>query len=176
MELPPGWRRAGPFRSNAGYRPALARARDEAAILYHRQIRPSHILAGLLHSPDARVVAVFDDLGIRLSDIAVRLALTIGRPLPPHDGGPDLPYTPRGVAVLGGAVLAAEQMRHDWLGAVHLLAALTLERWGAAPRVLHGLSAGPERLWPAIERVAEYLAPPPSTDAPLIIPILADPL
>src|SRR5688572_1898643 len=106
MALPPGWRRAGPFRSNAGFRQALARARDEAAMRYHRQIRPSHILAGLLHSPDARVVAVFDDLGIRLSDIAARLALTIGPPLPPHDGGPDLAYTQRGGAVLTGAALA----------------------------------------------------------------------
>jgi len=171
VNLPAGWRFSGPFRSNAGFREALAAGRDEAASRNHRMIRPAHILAGILRSPDARVVAALADLGILVSDLTAAIATEVGPSLSANARGPDLPYTRHGVAVLHGAVRAAERLRHDWLGAVHLLAALSQESWGAAPRVLHTAGVSPSRLWPAIERIAARMPPPPSSDPPLRLPV-----
>ena len=90
MNLPSHLRLAGPFQSNAGFRQTLARARDQAANRFHRRVRPSHLLAGLLARPDARVTAVFEDLGIAMPALVSQIASEIGRSVPPHDDGPDL--------------------------------------------------------------------------------------
>jgi len=121
MDLPQGWRRAGPFRSNAGFRQALAYSRDEAALRHHRRIRPSHMLAGVLRSSDDRVLAVLDELTIPLE---------------------------------------------------HFVKQLTVAILGTVPRVLHAAGADSAALWSAIERVGTRLAPAPSTESPIVLPIM----
>ncbi|HTE47333.1 MAG TPA: Clp protease N-terminal domain-containing protein [Gemmatimonadaceae bacterium] len=164
MKQPP--RRVGPFRAGAGFREALGRARDEAFLRHHRQIRPGHILLGVALISDERVDAMLDTLGVARSDVAERAAAALVPAVPAHDGGPDLAYTRRGVHVLNQAALLAEQLEWGWLGAAHLLVALGEEDWGAPRRVMSELGVIPSALRSALAS-AQPVPPAPSDDPPI---------
>jgi ATP-dependent Clp protease ATP-binding subunit ClpA len=160
-------RRVGPFRSGAGFRQALARSRDEAFLRYHRQIRPGHILLAVANTSDVRVDAILATLGIARLDLARRAAAHLAPSLPPHDGGPDLAYTPRGVHVVEQAARIAERLAWGWLGAAHLLIALGEEDWGSPPRVFREVGVTPAALHSALAAVVHSIPPPMSDEAPI---------
>lgn len=169
-------RLVGPFRSGAGFRQALARARDEAFLRFHRQVHPGHILLAVALTPDARVDAVLATLGIAREALAERAAARLPPPLAAHDGGPDLAYTPRGGHVLEQATRLAEGLGWGWLGAAHLLVALGEEDWGPAPRVFREAGVTPAALHSALATAARSIPPPMSDEPPIYgwIPVVPD--
>jgi ATP-dependent Clp protease ATP-binding subunit ClpA len=160
-------RRLGPFQSGAGFRPALGRSREEAFLRNHHQIRPGHILLGVALISDVRVDAMLATLRVARTELAERAAGALGRALPAHGGGPDLAFTPRGVHVVDRATLLAERLGWGWLGAAHLLAVLSEEDWGSAPRVMGELGVTAGAVHAALASAARLIPPEPSDEDPI---------
>lgn len=160
-------RRIGPFRSGAGFRDAPQRARDEAFARHHRWIRPGHLLLGVALTPDARVDAMLAALHVDRSRLVELSATMLGPSLPPHGGGPDLPYSPHAIQTLLRATRLAERLGWGWLGSAHLLAALADEDWGSVPRVLAKLSVSPAAVHAAFMSRAHAIPPAPLDEPPI---------
>lgn len=160
-------RRIGPFRSGAGFRPALRRASDEAFARHHKSVRPGHVLLGVALTSDARVDAMLAALHVDRSRLVELSATMLGPPLPPHGGGPDLAYSPHAVQTLLRAARLAERLGWGWLGSAHVLAALADEDWGSVPRVLAELRVSPAAVHAAFTSAAYSMPPAPSDEAPI---------
>ena len=111
----------------------LTRARAEAGLLGNKFVGPEHILLGLIHVNAAVTARVLERLGVDLSRLHAEVLGIVSR-AEPHDS-PDLPYTSRAKRVLEHAMIAARDLDHDYVGAEHLLLALSQDA-GAAGKTL----------------------------------------
>ena len=110
-------------------------AHNEARAADNDEIRPEHLVLGLLNEPDALAAQAIVSQGVSLD--AVRQTVTATLP-PAADQVPDLiPYGPQARKALELTFREALRMGHNYIGTEHiLLALLELE---AATGVLTGL-------------------------------------
>ena len=111
-------------------RRSLQLAREEADRLRHGEVRPEHILLGILDDDNGVGVHALVNLGADLG--ALRKGI-VGR-MPPgtsEASGPDLPYTRRGKQVLEDAMREARDLGHNYVGTEHLLLGTAADEQGA---------------------------------------------
>src|SRR6266516_4709853 len=103
-------------------RNAVMVAQNEARAAGHDQIRPEHLVLGLLTDPAALAVAAIVAQGVRLDD--VRQAVTAVLP-PPADEVPALiPFDQQARKALELTFREGLRMGHDYIGTEHILFAL----------------------------------------------------
>jgi hypothetical protein len=101
---------------------ALMAAHNEAHSAGHDQIRPAHLILGLLSEPDALAAKAIVARGASLK--AVRQAVTAALP-PAVDQVPDLvPYDPDARKALELTFREALRLGHNYIGTEHILLAL----------------------------------------------------
>ncbi len=103
-------------------RNAVMVAQNEARAAGHDQIRPEHLVLGLLTDPAAVAAAAITAQGVRLDD--VRQAVTAVLP-PPADEVPALiPFDQQARKALELTFREGLRMGHDYIGTEHILFAL----------------------------------------------------
>jgi ATP-dependent Clp protease ATP-binding subunit ClpA len=114
-------------------------AQNEARTAGNAEIRPEHLVLGLLSEPDALAARSIVAQGVPLQ--TVRQAATATLP-PPTDGLPALiPYDSRARKVLELTFRQALRMGHNYIGTEHILLALLELEDGTG--VLAGLGVDP---------------------------------
>ncbi|WFF03240.1 Clp protease N-terminal domain-containing protein [Micromonospora sp. WMMD964] len=129
---------------NAGFGRFTPRARnvvmasqEEARASGNAEIRPEHLVLGLLAEPEALAARVMADLGV--TPEAVRE--TVAAALPPRvEQVPDLiPYDARGKKALELTFREALRLGHNYIGTEHILLALLEQEDGAGVLTSLGL-------------------------------------
>jgi len=116
-------------------RNAVMAAQNEARAAGHDQIRPEHLVLGLLSEPDGVGAAAIAARGVALD--AVRQAVTAALPPPASEVPAVIPFDPQARKALELTFREALRMGHNYIGTEHiLLALLELEDGGG---VLTGL-------------------------------------
>ncbi|MGC5021189.1 Clp protease N-terminal domain-containing protein [Micromonospora sp. DT47] len=145
---------AGFSRFTARARNVVMASQNEARGTGHAEIRPEHLVLGLLAEPEALAAKAIVAEGVSLNDL--RQAATAALP-PPADRVPDLiPYDAQGKKALELTFREALRLGHNYVGTEHILLALLELEDGTG--VLSGLGldkAGVEaRLIAALGQVA----------------------
>ena len=97
-------------------------AHTEAREAGDSQIRPAHLVLGLLSEPDAIAAKAITDTGITLD--AVRAAAVATLPAPTDDPPSLVPYGPEARKTLELTFREALRLGHNYIGTEHLLLAL----------------------------------------------------
>jgi ClpA/ClpB-like protein len=116
-------------------RNAVMVAQNEARAAGHDQIRPEHLLLGLLSDPQSLAATAIVELGVPLA--TVRQAVTAALPPPASEVPALIPFDQQTRKVLELTFREALRLGHNYIGTEHvLLALLELENSGG---VLSGL-------------------------------------
>lgn len=114
-------------------------AQEEAKALGHDWIGTEHLLLGLLREGEGIAARVLVARGITFEEVRDRVARIAG----PGQATGQIPFTPRGKAVLDRAPQEAQSLGHEWIGTEHVLLALTREDEGVAAWIVVDLGASP---------------------------------
>jgi hypothetical protein len=132
-------------------RNAVVAAQNEARAAGHDQIRPEHLVLGLIGDPHALSAAAIVAQGVSLD--AVREAVSAALPPPASEVPALIPFDQRAKKALELTFREALRMGHNYIGTEHiLLALLELEEGGG---VLTGLGIGKAA---TAEHITAYLA------------------
>ncbi len=116
----------------------MVAAQNEARAAGHDQIRPEHLVLGLLSEPDAIGAAAIVAQGVPLD--SVREAVTAALPPPAAEVPALIPFDPQGKKALELTFREALRMGHNYIGTEHILLALLELEDGEG--VLTGLGIG----------------------------------
>ena len=124
-------------------RKVLAMAREEANRMHHTYVGTEHILLGFTTPGNAAPAQLLRRGGADPDDIRATIENSIRRGDPRMAPRQDLPYTSRAKKTLELAMTEARELRHNFVGAEHLLLGLIREEMGIAAQVLadHGVRA-----------------------------------
>jgi len=109
-------------RFTARARNVVVAAQNEARAAGHDQIRPEHLVLGLLSEPDAIGAAAIVAQGVPLD--SVREAVTAALPPPAAEVPALIPFDPQGKKALELTFREALRMGHNYIGTEHILLAL----------------------------------------------------
>ena len=99
-----------------------AQAQNEARATHNDQIRPEHLVLGLLNEPEALAALAIVAQGVSLATVRTTVAATLP---PAADDLPALiPYDPRAKKALELTFREALRMGHNYVGTEHILLAL----------------------------------------------------
>ncbi|WP_204057328.1 Clp protease N-terminal domain-containing protein [Microbispora corallina] len=126
-------------------------AQTEARAAGNAEIRPEHIVLGLLSEPEALAAAAITAQGVTLED--VRRAAAAALPEPAGEVPELVPYDGQARKLLDLTFREALRLGHNYIGTEHILLALLEQEDGAG--VLSGLGV---RKGPAEAAIAEALA------------------
>jgi hypothetical protein len=129
-------------------RSAVVTAREEARRLGSPEVRPEHLLIGLVADPEALAAKALAAQGVGADEI--RRKVEAGAAPPSGDELPDrIPYSASARKVLEIGVREALRLAHNYIGTEHLLLAMLRERGSVANRVLDelGVSASATGDW-----------------------------
>lgn len=123
---------------------ALAAARWEAHLTGRAQVDSAHLLLGLLHLPQSRVVQTLRALGVepRWDRLRGPLADTESWPPPPDAAAPSVPHSREAQRVLDHAQAEAQNQGRETFGLPDLVIGLLSETQGLGCLLLraHGLT------------------------------------
>ena len=146
----------------ADARQGLDAAHREAMRFHHDFIGTEHALLGLFEAPDGIVAKVLRDFGLERGMVGEEIEKIIGvglvREMPQV-----LPRTPRLKRAMELAAREARALKHDGVGAEHLLLGLLIEGSGVAALVLRNLGVSVEAARAAILREAGGAGGEPAT-------------
>ncbi len=133
------WQR---FTENA--RKVVFFAQEEAGMLGENYVSTEHLLLGIVRVPESIGAQMLEGLGIKLEVVraSVKAFVRQGK----GRTGQNMQLTPRAKRVIDLAYDEARQLRHNYIGAEHLLLGLRREEDGVAARVLIGLGVTLEAL------------------------------
>ena len=141
-------------------RRVVAASEERARELQHNYIGTEHLLLAQFSMPEAIAAQVLTESG--LSEDAVRQAIrdAVGEGAQVPEG--HLPFTPRAVEVFTGALAAALEFRHNYIGTEHLLLGLVRTE-GLANEILAAAGLDAAVLTPKItDKLAGFQAPAPA--------------
>ena len=124
-------------------------AQDEARKLNHDFIGTEHILLGLTREEQGAAASALQSLGISLEAVRQQVEQIIGRGQQAPSG--HIPFTPRAKKVLEFSLRESQQLRHEHIGAEHILLGLIREGEGIAAQVLARLGADLNRVRQVID-------------------------
>jgi ATP-dependent Clp protease ATP-binding subunit ClpC len=143
--------RAEEFTEQA--REVLANSQELVRRYRHPQWDVEHVLMALLEVEEGVARQVLQELGVDVGALKGRLAQALQR-------APRLAYeptqiyqTPRVVRLLENARAEARRLQDEYIGAEHLLIAITREPSGEAPRLLQEFGVDQERIYQALDKV-----------------------
>ncbi len=146
-------------------RQILQLANQEAEQLNHDEIRPEHLLLGILALGEGVAVEVLRRFGLNFDQLKLEIQKCFGDP-----GGAGVqgkrPLSPGARRVLELAGEEAQSMNYNFVGTEHILLAILREGGNAAARILQNLKLDPESLRQAVVSALdpEYL--PEAEEAP----------
>ena len=119
----------------------------------HSQWDVEHILLALLELEDGLPGKILDNLGV--STASVKQALEEALELAPKMSNEvnQIYTTPRGERLLDNAKAEARRLKDEFIGTEHLLIGATMEREGAAARILKEHGVDQEKVYRALMRV-----------------------
>jgi ATP-dependent Clp protease ATP-binding subunit ClpC len=94
-------------------------AREEALRSGNEEVRPEHLLAGVLEEGQGIASAVLTNLNVDLDELEQRIG--VGGRTAETDISQDLPYAARSKQVLEMALAEANGLKHSYIGTEHLL-------------------------------------------------------
>jgi hypothetical protein len=103
-------------------RNAVMVAQNEARAAGHDQIRPDHLLLGLLSDPQSLAATAIVELGVPLA--TVRQAVTAALPPPSNEVPALIPFDQQARKVLELTFREALRLGHNYIGTEHILLAL----------------------------------------------------
>jgi len=134
-------------------REVLARSQELMREYRHPQWDVEHILLALLDLEEGVARQVLEELGVDVEAMKQQVARALER-------APRLAYeptqiyqTPRIARLLENAKAEADRLRDEYIGAEHLLIALTRETQGEAPRILQAFGVDQERIYQALDKI-----------------------
>ena len=160
------WVRIRPLGRNSALRPGASRARfygftrrakqvlslakEEAQRQGRTDIRPEHLLLGMLRERKGMGTQALRELGVDLDTLRSRLNALAGQPLgaPEHDGEIGLSQASKRVVEL--AVHEGRALSHPYVGTEHILLALLAEGESAAAQALAEMGVTQERAREAV--------------------------
>jgi len=153
-----------------GAKKVIELAVDEARRLNHQYIGTEHILLGLVREGEGIAAGVLESLGVNLEKVRTHTIQVLGQSGAPHvvsrsrfaqthfiqsvmEVGEEWfdTFTVQLSRVLSRAEEEAQRFHHNYIGAEHLMLALTRERKGVAARVLSNLGVELDKVRSAVE-------------------------
>lgn len=122
-------------------RAVILAAQEESRVLGDDEVRPAHLVLGLLAEPAALAARALDDQGV--SAEAVRAAATAALPSGPGPSPDPIPYDAGSRKVMQLTFREALRLGHNYIGTEHLL--LALLEYEAGDGVLSGLGVDKQR-------------------------------
>lgn len=140
-------------------------AQEESRRLGHNFVGTEQILLGLLGEGTGIAASVLNSLGVTLEPARSEVEKLIGRGS--GNWSLQIPFTPRGKAVLETALAESRQLKHDYIGTEHLLLGIVREgerildmgrgaQTSVAFQVLQNLGVDAERIR---DRVLQMIEP-----------------
>ncbi|HEU5003708.1 MAG TPA: Clp protease N-terminal domain-containing protein [Actinomycetota bacterium] len=123
-------------------RNAVMASQDEARQTGHSQIRPEHIVLGLLVDPAAIGTRAIEAQGVAVDDVRAAALAALPEPDPEGEVPALIPYDPEAKKTLEITFREALRLGHNYIGTEHILLAL-LELEGS-DGLLAGLGLGKE--------------------------------
>ncbi|GBD10414.1 Chaperone protein ClpB [bacterium HR23] len=143
--------RADEFTEQA--REVLTNSQELVRRYRHPQWDVEHVLLALLEMEEGVAREVLAELGVDVGALRSRVAQALER-------APRLAYeptqiyqTPRIVRLLENARAEAQRLQDEYIGAEHLLIAITREPTGEAPHILQEFGVDQERIYQALDKV-----------------------
>ena len=139
-------------------------AQEESRCLGHNFVGTEQILLGLLGEGTGIAASVLNSLGVTLESARPEVEKLIGRGS--GQWSVEIPFTPRGKAVLEAALAESRRLRHNYIGTEHLLLGLVQEgerildmgrgaQTSAAFQVLQNLGVDAERIRTQVLQIIE---------------------
>ena len=130
----------------------LAASQEIVRKLRHTQWDVEHILLALLE-PGGLTIDILANLGVDAERVRSRVRESLSRlPRSTYESG--LLYaTPRVSQFLDRAHEEAKRLRDEYVGTEHMLIAVTTERQGEAPRILHDFGIDQEKVYGALMKI-----------------------
>ncbi|HEY7105240.1 MAG TPA: Clp protease N-terminal domain-containing protein [Acidimicrobiia bacterium] len=146
-------------------RMVVAASEDCARELGHNYVGTEHLLLAQFSAPEGIAAQVLGELGIERGGVQRGIRERVRDGATPPEG--DLPFTPRSIDVFTGALAAALELRHNYIGTEHLLLGL-LRTDGLAKEILADAGADEARVTQAITAKLAGFArtPAPRTTPP----------
>jgi hypothetical protein len=129
-------------------RQSVRYAREEAEALGETELRPEHLLLGLLRDEGGRAARALDAAGVTLARARAEAGSGRGKPTSAEMREPDvpLPVAPEARAIMEESLREAVRRGDDHLGVEHLLLALIHAEGGPALRLLDSLGVEADAL------------------------------
>ncbi|OGJ88600.1 MAG: hypothetical protein A2268_08040 [Candidatus Raymondbacteria bacterium RifOxyA12_full_50_37] len=128
-------------------------AREEAVRLGNDYVGTEHLLLGLIREGDGVAVAVLQNLGIDMNELAKNVEKSVTSSGGMMTLGQMLPFTPRAKKVLEIAAQEARNMSHKYIGTEHLLLALLSDKESSSANALAAINIDYEKAKAEIERI-----------------------
>lgn len=139
-------------RFTDGARRVVLLAQEEARLLQHDHIGSEHLLLALVRDGDGPAAQALAEAGVELESARTRVGTTLGMGKQPTAG--HIPFTPGAKKSLELSLRESLQLRHDYIGAGHLLLGV-LRNDDTACDILTDLGVDPAEL---LERLRQTLA------------------
>lgn len=124
-------------------RSVMRQARMEAQKLRHDHLGTEHILLGLIEVKQGVAASILRHKGIDLSQLKEQVKKMVKHGSGPKDGDYEtLPRTAHAQNVINDAVAEARGLKHNFIGAEHLLLGLLHESEGTGAMALQNLGLG----------------------------------
>ncbi|HEU5318272.1 MAG TPA: AAA family ATPase [Chloroflexota bacterium] len=123
---------------------AMARTQTVAREFEHGTVEPEHLLVALLEQTDGPVPQALTAMNIDAAAQAAAVRALL-RQQPPERAGEQLYLSRRGRRVMEGAIFAANQSQHRFVGAEHLFLALLAEA-GPGADILREAGVNPQNV------------------------------
>jgi ATP-dependent Clp protease ATP-binding subunit ClpA len=130
--------------------------------LGHRAVGSEHLLLSLLELGDGNATRALEQLGID-RELAASQVQALAGPGPGAPGG-RIPHDARLKTVLELSLREALTMRHQYIGAEHILLAMLRKESGIPHQVLTGLGADPRVARQIVAGLVEDAGPPAVAD------------
>ncbi|MFI5045638.1 MAG: Clp protease N-terminal domain-containing protein [Acidimicrobiia bacterium] len=128
-------------------RRVVVRAQEEARLLDHNYIGTEHILLAQFSEPEGLAAQVLTEAGVSQESVRQAVRERVGE----GPGTPEghLPFTPRAIDVFTGALAAALELGHNYIGTEHLLFGIVRTE-GLANEILQAAGLDEAALTPKI--------------------------
>jgi ATP-dependent Clp protease ATP-binding subunit ClpA len=161
-----------PFTPRA--KKTLELALREALSLGHRQIGPEHVLLGLLRVEQGVAVRILESLGTSADEVRADVLSALdrsaeGSPREPPTAPRELHFTRGAEKVLELAQAEARALKHDSVGAEHLVLGLLRDEHSLAAQVLGSLVIGVEGVRAQVIRIGGEGDAVPTGEIPLTV-------
>jgi ATP-dependent Clp protease ATP-binding subunit ClpC len=131
----------------------LAASQEIVRRYQHSQWDVEHILLALLEQEGGLTVEILNELGINSDEVKSQIEKVLeGGPKAAYDA-PQIYATPRIASLLDRAAAEADRFKDEFIGAEHILIAITSESGGQAVTILRSFDIDQEKVYKALQDI-----------------------